>query len=178
MNRIVVDFEATCCTQDEFPRDEMEIIEIGACCVSNELEVISDFQAFIRPVRNPMLTEFCKELTTISQDDVDGADIFPAVLERFKVWIDSYESSLFCSWGAYDKKQLLQDCNYHKVQFPFSDEHLNLKVEYSSFLSSKKKFGVGQALRKAGMEFVGTQHRGIDDARNISRLVSYIYGKV
>ena len=32
--------------------------------------------------------------------------------------------------------------------------------------------GVGGALRYLGLEFEGTPHRGIDDARNIARIYS------
>ena len=66
---LIVDFEATCTNRNEFPRDEMEIIEIGALLLDSEqFEIHSEFQSFIKPVRNPLLTGFCKELTTIRQD--------------------------------------------------------------------------------------------------------------
>ena len=72
--------------------------------------------------------------------------------------------------GGYDKKQVDQDCNYHNLPNPFSEGHRNLKKEFSDALPSKKRFGVGLALRKLGLEFEGTAHRGIDDARNIARI--------
>ena len=36
--------------------------------------------------------------------------------------------------------------------------------------SSTKRYGVGAALKKLGLEFEGTAHRGIDDAKNIARI--------
>jgi len=67
-HHLIVDLEATCCNDASFPKDEMEIIEIGAVMTLAEtLENISEFQTFIRPVRHPQLTAFCKELTSISQ---------------------------------------------------------------------------------------------------------------
>ena len=73
MNHLVVDLEATCCNRNSFPRTEMEIIEIGAVMTDSQFEVIDEFQSFIKPVRHPELTDFCKELTTISQQEVDSA---------------------------------------------------------------------------------------------------------
>jgi inhibitor of KinA sporulation pathway (predicted exonuclease) len=32
-------------------------------------------------------------------------------------------------------------------------------------------------LRKIGLEPIGTPHRGIDDARNIARLLPYLLGR-
>lgn len=39
-----------------------------------------------------------------------------------------------------------------------------------------KKPGLDQAVKLAGLQFTGTHHRGIDDARNIARLLPYIFG--
>ena len=173
---VIVDLEATCCNRDSFPREEMEIIEIGAVRVSSITgEIDSEFGAFVRPVRNPLLTDFCRELTSISQGEVQGADDFPTVLRRFSSWMAEHPDYDFCSWGDYDKKQFVRDCQFHDVPYPFSGDHRNLKAEFSSLTGSKKRFGLGGALRKLGLEFEGTAHRGIDDARNIARVYSHLF---
>ena len=74
---LVIDFEATCTNTNLFPRNQMEIIEIGAVLCHNKMQInISSFQSFIRPVRNPILTNFCRDLTSIRQADVDSARYF------------------------------------------------------------------------------------------------------
>ena len=80
---IVVDVEATCTDKNEFPREEMEIIEIGAVCLDSDNNVRDTFQTFIRPLKHPQLTEFCKELTTIKQTDVDLAYTFNTAMPQF-----------------------------------------------------------------------------------------------
>ena len=109
---IVIDFEATCCNQGSFPRSEMEIIEFGVVAVASRslsqnppgLKSVSDeFQAFVRPKRNPKLTRFCHELTTIRQSDVDSANEFPEVLSHFSDWLCQFSGPVFCSWGDYDR---------------------------------------------------------------------------
>lgn len=127
---IVVDLEATCDDQGAVPRHEMEIIEIGAVLVTaSALQVEDEFQAFVKPVRHPVLTRFCRELTSIAQT------------------------------------------------YPMPSPHLNLKRLFSETRNLRKKLGVGQALRAVGLEFEGTAHRGIDDARNIARLLPYALGR-
>ena len=37
---------------------------------------------------------------------------------------------------------------------------------------------MGQALRRLGLRFEGPPHRGIDDARNIVRLLPYALGRM
>lgn len=176
MTYIIVDFEATCCDEGNVPRDEMEIIEIGAVALfENGPHVQSEFQSFVRPMRHPQLTDFCKRLTGIPQGKVDSAEGFPAVLERFAVWLGSFEAPVFCSWGDYDKHQLAQDCAYHSAPYPFDLAHINIKKRFAENLNLRKPCGLGDALRRVGLQFEGSPHRGIDDARNMARLSQYLF---
>lgn len=171
---LVIDMEATCCDQRSFPQGEMEIIEIGAVMAdARSLQPIDEFGCFVRPVRNPMLTEFCTELTSITQQQVDGADGFRDVLGRLLEWAAQYPNHLFCSWGDYDRKQFARDCSFHRVRPPF-DDHLNLKRRFAERMGLRKPEGMRGALRRVGLPLEGTHHRGIDDARNIASLLPYI----
>jgi len=169
---LIVDLEATCSDDGVVPRQEMAIIEIGAVMQnSRTFEVGSEFQAFVQPVRNPELTEFCTKLTGISQHQVSGAPFFRDALEAMKEWMYTFSDSLFCSWGDYDRNQFLQDCEFHGVAYPFRSGHLNLKAEFARATGRTKKMGIAEAVRHLGMGFEGSHHRGIDDARNIARIV-------
>jgi inhibitor of KinA sporulation pathway (predicted exonuclease) len=169
---LIVDLEATCSDDGTLPRQEMEIIEIGAVMQSSRtFEVESEFQTFIRPVRNPELTEFCTKLTGITQDQVSRALFFRDALVEMKEWMYRFGDSLFCSWGDYDRNQFLQDCEFHGAAYPFRSGHLNLKAEFSRAIGRSKKMGIAEAVRHLGMDFEGSHHRGIDDARNIARIV-------
>lgn len=173
---LVVDLEATCCNQKTIPAKEMEIIEIGALMTDVNFQLISSFQSFIRPVRHATLTPFCSQLTSIQQSDVDLAPPFAEVIARFKEWIYRYPNFVFCSWGNYDRKQLEQDCAFHGVSYPIGAEHINLKERFAQQQGLRKKQGARGAVWLAGLEFEGTHHRGIDDARNIARLLPFCLG--
>lgn len=176
---LVIDFEATCCDQGSVPREQMEIIEIGAVMVAaDDYRIEDEFQRFIRPVRHPKLSPFCKQLTSIQQEDVDNAPSFKAFVAAFKSWLYQYQNFAFCSWGDYDLKQLRQDCLYHHIPNPVTAPHLNVKRLLAARHQLAKKPGLGEAIRLAGLRFEGTAHRGIDDARNIARLLPYIFGEL
>ena len=176
MTYIIVDLEATCCDKGTVTRDQMEIIEIGAVALDGLGPNITDeYQSFIRPVRNPELTSFCMNLTSISQENVNSSCGFGEVLAEFGGWLDLFENPIFCSWGAYDKNQLKQDCTFHGADFPFSEEHINIKQKFADNMGLKRGLGLGKALKKVRIEFEGTAHRGIDDARNIAKLSKYIF---
>ncbi len=169
---LVIDLEATCSDDSSIARYEMEIIEIGAVMLNRATwEIDAEYQQFIKPVRHPLLTEFCTELTTIRQQDVEDALTFPEAITQFKQWMLEFPSYIFCSWGDYDKRQFIQDCKYHNVRYPFASEHINIKKQFSEYLSVSKTFGMADALQKLGIELKGTHHRGIDDARNIATIL-------
>lgn len=173
----VVDLEATCFEPPEppIPKHEMEIIEIGGVLVDRAtLEPEAEFSTFVRPVRHRVLRPFCTKLTSIRQADVDGAPTFPEAIRALGRFLDG-RRALFCSWGYYDQRQLAHDAAYHRVDLPLSRAHLNLKVRFAERLGEKKS-GMAGALARVGLPLVGTHHRGIDDARNIARLLPWIVG--
>ena len=173
---LVIDLEATCCDDNSFPRTDMEIVEIGAVMVCPTThQPIDEFQTFIRPALNPILTIFCRELTNISQSQVDSAPSFTDAMANFIDWANGFAPFVFCSWGNYDRTQFQSDCMQHDVAYPFGDRHINLKAEFASANGRRKKLGVPAALRSVGLTFSGSHHRGIDDARNIACLLPYIF---
>ncbi len=173
MRYIIVDLEATC-WENVRNYERMETIEIGAVEL---LEARSphgrEFGRFIRPVVEPQLSDFCKQLTTIRQCDVDCAETFPSVFRDFVAWIGD-ESFKLCSWGGYDLTQFRTDCKRHGMPLPTSfDAHINLKKEFANVFRTKV-CGMERALVHAGIPLDGTHHRGIDDARNIAKLANLV----
>ncbi len=174
---LVIDLEATCDNQGTVPREQMEIIEIGAVLVDGQtLCAKAEFQTFIKPVRHPKLTVFCTELTSITQAMVEHAPDFPEAIAALRRFIANGDP-LFCSWGNYDRNQFAQDARFHKVPLPLSRDHLNIKQAFSDGVGTRKRFGMAGALRKVGLPLAGTHHRGIDDARNIALLLPFALGR-
>lgn len=174
---LIVDLEATCVDKNapefEIAPDEHEIIEIGAVLYDPDLDkIIDSFQAFVRPVIHPSLSSFCTLLTSIQQEDVDTAGEFKDVIAQFDLWVRSSAPSLFCSWGNYDRNAIREECARANVSVSFDNHHVNVKQAFAR-LHGTKRVGVMGALKLAGMDFEGTAHRAIDDAINISRLMSY-----
>jgi len=174
---LVIDLEATCDDRGTVPKHEMEIIEIGAVLVERaSLEAVGEFQSFVKPVRHKELTPFCTGLTSITQSQVDGAPGFAEAIEALRRFIDGRDA-LFASWGDYDRNQFEQDARHHRVTLPFGGRHTNVKRAFSAALGETKRYGMAEALRRVGLPLVGTHHRGIDDARNIARLLPWALGR-
>lgn len=170
MNFIIYDLEATCWIGQ--PRSKVqEIIEIGAVMLNGYGEVIDEFDQFVRPILNPYLSAFCQELTSIDQTDVNRANKFPDVIDDFIDWAEIYEEDyLLCSWGNFDKKQLIKDCKLHNIESDWVEKHINIKQQYREILRLPKPKGLHWAVKAEGYEFTGIQHRAISDAENLAKI--------
>lgn len=167
---IVYDLEATC-WMGRPPHGHNEVIEIGAVSINRYGEVLGRFEKFIQPTVNPKLSSFCKRLTSISQENVDRADKYPKVIDQFKNWIDIYERDYtLCSWGKFDKNLLQNDCDLHKLEKEWLEEHINVKKQYFDNRGIEVHSGLKATVEKEGFEFTGIQHRAISDAENLAKI--------
>lgn len=170
MNFIIYDLEATC-WEGRPPSMTMETIEIGALKVNGYGEVVAQFQRFIKPILHPQLSHFCRELTGISQVDVNRASTFPSVIDDFQDWIDVWdEEYLLCSWGNFDQKQLMRDADLHGLENDWLEHHINLKRQYMDIKRLHRPRGLRKAVEKEGFEFSGDHHRALDDADNLTKI--------
>lgn len=183
----VIDFEATCVESKVI--QPQEIIEFPAVMLSaTSLEVVTEFHSYVRPLFHPTLTEFCTNLTGITQSTVDSAPEFSKVYHSFitflKEFAESYSSDhegqepniLFVSHGDWDLRTMLpSQCQTSGLKVPpILTRWMNVKVLYtnSSAGNGKKKgMGMGRMLADLGLELVGRHHSGIDDSRNIARIL-------
>jgi 3'-5' exoribonuclease 1 len=170
---IIYDLEATC-WRSRAPK-QVEVIEIGAVKVNESLEIIDEFCAFVRPKLHPKISPFCTKLTSIIQTDVQDAPLFDEAIEDFEDWMAPTKvRTVLMSWGEFDKRQLLSDGKLHRVEMPWLRYHACLQHHYSKWKGSKNQIGLKSALELEGLAYSGTQHRAIEDARNMARLFQVI----
>ena len=142
--------------------------------IDAERRVVSEFQEYIRPVLHTTLTEFCTELTGITQAQVDAAPFFPHVFARFDAWVKNFDDVFLFSWGNYDRKQLVQDCRRHGIDYTLPGGFLDFKNLFYKKQKLLKRAGLGATLTQLGLTFEGRQHSALSDAKNTARLWKYI----
>jgi inhibitor of KinA sporulation pathway (predicted exonuclease) len=135
---LVIDLEATTSEgMQAFPKHEMETIEIGAVLVrAGTLDVVTELQVFVRPIRHPVLLPFCTELTGIRQETVDAAPLFPQAFAELRTRMIANRDGLVVwgSWGDYDQEQLQQDCELHRMNYDMPP-HINRNVSLCPVLT-------------------------------------------
>ncbi|KPP97211.1 MAG: Inhibitor of the KinA pathway to sporulation, predicted exonuclease [Marinobacter sp. HL-58] len=179
---LVVDLEATCWKHRTTPDGEpqgvhnMEIIEFG-CALATRAGKLLDSRSFlVRPTRFPELSDFCTELTSISQSMVDDEPSYREIIDALDQWLGQpSEDFIWCSWGNYDRLHVLAESQKHGHTPRFmAYPHLNLKRIWRRTTGQKKKNGLAHALAFHNLDFEGRHHRGVDDARNIVRLLPFM----
>lgn len=172
INLLVLDLECTC--EQNVVLTPSEIIEIGAVIgllTPDTFTVISEIQIYVRPIIHPILTEFCNQLTGITQATVEAADTLSEALPLLHDWLQGNGVVAWASWGKFDCNQLTRECELKKLSNPMSDiKHINLKQLFARKFGHR--VGLERALDLREMDFEGVPHSGIDDTKNIARLVS------
>lgn len=170
----IVDLEATC-WDDRICRtvDDMEIIEIGCVLVTQRGVVLDEFSTFVRPKDEPILSEYCTNLTGIRQEDVDRAPTYIEAMRQLDQWMAG-RLGIWGSWGNFDHRLFASmEQRYPSNSQFLSMAHVNLKRPWKS-TNRTRRTALRAALAHHQLPFVGSPHRGIDDARNIARLMPFI----
>ncbi|KAL9644645.1 hypothetical protein ABK040_015384 [Willaertia magna] len=184
----VLDFEAVFSDDPKTNKNvDMEIIEFPSVLLKftseKKLEVVDHFQFYVKTRRIPKLNQICMDVTGITQEMVDnGIDFEKAAIEHTK-WLEKHlgepvndTNVLMATCGDWDLKTMLP----HQLKFepqvkPFVKSHLNqwcnVKDVYGIFYNVKKVSGMLTMLNGLNLKLEGHHHSGIDDCKNIARVV-------
>ncbi|XP_064653292.1 ERI1 exoribonuclease 2-like isoform X2 [Lineus longissimus] len=182
---IVIDFESTC--WENTRNTPQEIIEFPAVLLNTATGQIEDeFHTYVLPHEHPILSEFCRTLTGISQEKVDNGIPLNICLSKFNRWLNRLseekkikyntgeEGSLLCTfatWSDWDFGVcLFYECRRKQLRKPAAlNSWLDLRATYRKFYERRPN-GLNGALKDLGIKFEGREHSGLDDARNTARL--------
>lgn len=170
---IIIDLEATC-WKGQIPDGEAnEIIEIGLSLLDTATGEISKNQGILIKPQRSTVSPFCTELTTITQDLLDAEGVlFEEAIEKL---IDEYNPDLYtwASYGQYDLNMLKRQCMSFGVNYPMGNDHINVKVLFAETRGLSKPTGMNGALHILEIPLEGTHHRGVDDAKNIAKILHW-----
>lgn len=170
---VVVDVESTCWEKDVGQPNE--IIEIGICVLNLKTLDIEDCEGILVKPEYSSVSPFCTQLTTLTQEMVDTGTSFQERCEYLK---QTYGTKKFtwASWGDYDRRQFQRQCDdeRYNAQYPFGVTHLNAKNLFALQRGLSREVGMAKALEMLNIELEGTHHRGVDDARNIAKIIKQL----
>ncbi|MCX8524215.1 exonuclease domain-containing protein [Chryseobacterium formosus] len=168
---LIIDLEATC-WDDHPPRgQENEIIEIGVCIMDAKTGKISQNEGILVKPQYSKVSPFCTKLTSITQEMLDDEGI---LLENaLDILREKYspEDLTWASYGNYDLSMLKEQTRKFNVDYPLSDDHINVKTLFAQLHPIRKSVGMDRALKELKFPLEGTHHRGVDDVKNIAKIL-------
>jgi len=171
---LIVDIEATCWNGPNPEGMENDIIEVGVCLLDINSGEISDNRGIIVKPERSVVSPFCTELTTITQQMVDEDGI--SYKEACAILKKEYQSQsrAWASFGAYDAKQFQRQSTALGIGYPFGPSHINVKTLFALKKKLGHEQGMAGALALLDIPLEGTHHRGVDDANNIAKILRWI----
>ncbi|RIW37426.1 exonuclease [Bacillus salacetis] len=176
---IFFDFEMKCDDRG-MAFEDMEAIRLGAVKYDLDTKQISYFDKYINPTTPWPLSNFCKQLTGISDRDLKTADSFPAVFKEFLFWIGGVKKSRFFSWSKSDMTRLKLDSERHGLHEVTIEKIESRYVDFQETFSkhvSKDNLSVANALGLYGVEFKGAAHNPMYDAFNTLQIFLHYYSQ-
>ena len=175
---LIIDLEATCWDSEHPPEGQRnEIIEIG--CVLFDLkkfEILKESSILVKP-QFSTISEFCTKLTTIDQYLLNKEGMnFPEAIEMLKKEFKPRDIT-WASYGDYDRVQMDKNCELYSVKNPLGRTHKNIKNDFAIKYGLNREVGMEQALKFLEIPLVGTHHRGLADAKNITEIFKRIWTK-
>jgi ERI1 exoribonuclease 3 len=201
---LILDFESTCF--DSPNRDNQkkpyEIIEMPTVILKHNkdnrsLDYVAEFQQYCMPCINSKLSDFCTQLTGITQETVNSAEIFPTVMQKHYKWLleklgDDVHNTYFVTCGRWDfetalKKELERWKNNKEFQKNNPDLYKFISSPpkiYWSFINIKDLFmsvykqkagGMVTMLNYLKLTLDGRHHSGLDDSKNTAKILQKIY---
>lgn len=172
---IIIDLEATC-WNGKIPADERsEIIEIGICELDTKTGVVTKNDGILVKPERSKVSPFCTELTTITQALLDREGVsFTEACQKLREKYNAYQYT-WASYGAYDLNMMKNQCQARGVAYPLSQKHINVKKHFSEVKGLHRKVGMKGALSMLNIPLEGTHHRGVDDARNIAKILHWCF---
>lgn len=172
-NIIIIDLEATC-WNGKIPAGQVnEIIEIGICVLNTSTGLISKNEGILIKPERSKVSPFCTELTTITQELLDTESIsFKEACIKLREDYNAHQYT-WASYGAYDLNMMKKQCKIKGIEYPLSQNHINVKTLFSDVKGLQRKVGMKGALSILEIPLTGTHHRGIDDAHNIAKILHW-----
>jgi len=179
---LVLDFEATC-DEKNAPKPQ-EIIEFPVLKVNaTTLETESIFHTYVTPTAHPQLTAFCTRLTGITQEMVTGQPTMLKALEMFDEWMEREKlkdnpNICFVTCGDWDLKTMLpSQCGHLRVAVPqYFKKWMNIKKVFAKIMKCRV-YGMAGMLEKLNLTLDGRHHSGIDDTKNIAKILRELLKK-
>jgi len=153
----------------EFEQPCQTIIQVGVVVGNLKSgEILEEYCEHVKV--DIQISDYIRKLTRIKQEDIDNGK---SLIEIYQDLIRLHEDyNCFrnpLTWGGGDSQELRSALKLDDEIFLFGRRWIDVKTVYISYMFSQGKSnrsGLAKSLTKLGMQFKGSKHNAMDDARN------------
>ncbi|KAK9245308.1 ribonuclease H-like domain-containing protein [Lipomyces tetrasporus] len=196
---LCLDIEATFDGDKSFSQETHEVIELPCILIDiKERAIIDEFHTFVKPTLKSQLTEKCVALTGIHQEDVDHAPTFAEAIHLLDGFMKKHSDKLYpppqvgtpppngwsrlgprnYAWvtdGHADIERFLclRSCRINRVRLPayMAGQYIDMKLLFKTHFRERSFRRIPEMLAKWGLKFEGREHSGLQDARQVARIM-------
>lgn len=179
---IVLDFEANCSKKDA---KDHEIIEFPCVLIdSHTNKTIDEFRSFVKLVKHKKLSQFIKDLTHITDEQINTGLEWSDCLKQLEAWCKKHGlndgNTMIVTCGSWDLMTMLpRQLLITNTKLPSSIKSMftkwnNMKISFAEHFNYTKQIGMYGMLTHLDLELTGHHHSGIDDCRNIAKICKYL----
>lgn len=177
MNYVFFDLECDTVYSKRHGRFINEIIEVGAVCLSQDLEITGRFDMLVYPEIFKKLTSRITEMTGITTSDIEEqGKPFAVVMSAFERWIRGAGDCIVMSWSTSDLYMLLNNFDYFTdlKTIPFIYRYADFQKYIQDKLggSGSRQISLADAAQTMGLDESGLRHhRAVDDSEICARML-------
>ena len=154
-----------------------EVIQFGAVMLDENYNMISKFSSYVKPSYSSV-TPHIQELTGITNRNLEGADDFITVFDKFSYWRGEGDITTFC-WSNADFNQLwceLESKGRHRYDlFACLRNFVDLQKIFGKLVSSKVSVSLESAMKLLQMDYKGQIHTAYSDSFNTARILHKLF---
>lgn len=147
------------------PNEHREIVQIGAVKISTkDFKELETFEIFVKPKVNPVLSDYFKNLTKITQKQADGGVSFSEAMSKFKDFI----SATSCYSFGGDERVFRENCELLEIEYPLIDnKFFDIRKYFINSGIDVAKYSSGSITEAFGVPRPVGQHNALVDCRSI-----------
>ncbi len=156
-----------------------EIIEVGAVALDDQMRQVDTFHRVIQPVVSKKLSSVVKELTHITQEELEeNGDTFAQVMAAFARWAG--KDAALLTWSNTDLLVLLENFTFFtgKPHVPFMAYYVDIQpfCQQRMGVDTSQQMGLSRACEHLGISAENSDlHRALDDSELTAEVFKRVY---
>lgn len=121
----ILDIEMTCDGKQDngkfiddgrMKRAQREIISVGFVVCDDKYNIKNRYSSFVKPVNNPTITDYCENLTGITQNDVNHGKKCNNAFRDIREMCEKYSIDYIFTFGNADKDGIIVSAKWIKKE--------------------------------------------------------------